>query len=78
MFFDQLNEVIKQVPAVMWTRCAFRVILHGKCRLAFYLDAFDRIVVQIKVGDLNVFCFFYSFGIDTETMILCGDFTFAG
>src|SRR4051812_41868015 len=57
----------------MRPRCTFRVILYGKCGLAFDANAFDRLIIQVHVGDLDMLCLLHCFRINTKTMVLRRD-----
>lgn len=57
----------------MRTRSGFGVVLHRKSRLTFYPDPFDTLIVEIEMGDFNMFGFSDSFRIHTKTMVLGGD-----
>ena len=49
-----VQKLGKQVVAVVWTGRCFRVILNAKCRMNFMANAFDGLVVEINMSDLNV------------------------
>ena len=54
MFFYQVDEIIKQVTAIVRTGGAFGMVLHRKCRFIFQTYAFDGFVVQIHMGYFHI------------------------
>ena len=78
MLFDQIDEVIEQVTAVVRTRRAFGVVLNRESRLICHSDAFYRIIVQVHVCNLDVFSLLNRLRINPEAMVLRGYFAFAG
>ena len=45
MVLDLMNELVKQVSAIVWTGTGLWVVLHRKNRLIFKADARNRFVV---------------------------------
>src|SRR5580700_1565487 len=75
VIFDQLDEIIEQIPAVMRSRRRFRMVLNGKGRPVLQPDSFDRLVVQVDMRDLHIGSIPYRLRINPEPMILRGDLT---
>ncbi len=63
-----VQKLRKQIVAVMWTSRCFRVILNTKGRMNLMANAFDGLVVEIHMSDLDVRR--QSGCIDCKTMIL--------
>ena len=57
----------------MRTWGVFRMILHRKRLMLFMAHAFETAVVEVNVGDFH-FSRIKTFGVDTETVVLRGDF----
>ena len=70
-----MDEVIEQIPAVVRSRRRFGVILNRKGGPVLQPDAFDRIVIQIDMRDLDVGSLPDCPGIDAEAVILRRDLT---
>lgn len=54
VLFDQGNEIIKQVAAIVRAGRAFRVVLYGEGRFVLQADTFNAIVIEVYVGDLHM------------------------
>src|SRR6476620_2523582 len=76
MLFDQIDEFIKKVAAIVWARKTFRVVLYRKGRLTFYTNPFNGVIIQVYVCNFNMRCIAYSLRIYTKAMVLCCDLTF--
>ena len=77
-FLNQLNEIVKKIPAIMGAGRRFRVILNGESWFIFYPDALYGFIIEVYMGDLQVGMFSDRIGIHAETMVLCGDFATSG
>jgi len=75
--FHHVGELGEEVVGVVGTGGGFGVILDAEERQRFVAHAFVGVVVEIDVGDFDV-AGGKGFGIDTETVILRGDFDFLG
>ena len=77
ILLDQFIKTGKKIVAVMRPRGILRVILHAKKWMLLVLQPFQRLVIQINVGDLDL-----SLGkrinIHHKIMILGGDFDLPG
>src|SRR5262249_59435163 len=51
---DLVEELPEQVVGVVWARRRFRMVLHAEHRPLAMTQAFDRLVVQVDVRDLDV------------------------
>src|SRR5579862_2239822 len=69
-FSNQLEEIIKQIPAVMWPRSRFRVILHRKRWLILHSNTLYGIIVKVQVSNLYICSLFYGLWIHPKSMIL--------
>src|SRR5258708_27526126 len=47
-------EVAEQVVRVVWPRGGFSVVLHAEQRQRLVAQAFDRLVVQVEVGQFDL------------------------
>src|SRR5690606_37133687 len=65
-------------PEIVRSGCAFRVILYGKSRFAFYFNAFYGTVIQIDVCNAEFVGSLCCFRINAKTMVLSCDLTFTG
>ena len=54
----------------MWARRGFGVILHGKGGFIFYTYPFNRIIIQVKVGDKGPFNMLLDTGTDPSAIDL--------
>ncbi len=66
-------EVVEEVVRVVRAGRGFGMILHAEDRLAAMAEAFERLVVEIDVGDVDVVVA-ERIGIDREAVIVRGDF----
>ena len=57
--------------------CGFRVVLHAEERQRFVAQAFERLVVQVNVGQLDLVGV-DGVGIDSEVVVVRRDFYLAG
>jgi hypothetical protein len=48
-----LEELLKVAPGVVWSGRGFWVVLDGENRILAVPHAFDRAVIEVKVGDLQ-------------------------
>src|SRR5215211_7004008 len=71
----QGHEIVEKIAGVVWTRRGFGVVLDAEYRMISQPESFERLVVEIDVGDLGV-CGVERFGIDGETVIVRGDLDF--
>ena len=69
----ELHEVVEEVVRIVRAGRGFGVVLHAEDRLAAVAEAFERLVVQIDVRDLDVVGV-ERIGIDREAVIVRGDF----
>ena len=61
----------------MWAGCCFRVVLHRKCRHIFQPDAFNAVIIQVKMCNFYVIVFTYCIRVNAKSMILSGDLAFS-
>ena len=71
-----MDELVKQIPTVVWTSTGLWVILHRKHGLIFKTNPRYRFVVEVLVGDGDVIHAFQRIPTDHKAVILGGDFTF--
>jgi len=66
------GKVVKEVVRVVWAWGRFGVVLDGEGFEAFGFQPFSRIVVEIQVGQFDVFTF-ERIDIDAKAVVLRGD-----
>ncbi len=71
------HKVGKQVVSVVRARASFGMILHRKNGQLPVANACDGLIIKIEVGDLDL-RFVNRAGIESEPMILTGDFDLLG
>ena len=71
LFPHQLPKLAEQIPAVVRAGGGFGVVLHAEGRQAAVADAFDRVVVQVRVRHFQVGG--QRVGRDGEAVVLRGD-----
>src|SRR5262249_7436262 len=71
-----LHKILEQVMRVMRTGRCFGVILHAEKRQRAVAQAFERVVVQIDVGQLDI-ALLERIGIDSEVVVVRGDLNLA-
>ena len=73
---DEFREFAEEVAGVVGARGGFRVVLDGEDGGVAVAEAFDGLVVEIDVGDLDVGG--EGIGVDGEAVVLAGDGDLAG
>src|SRR5579863_2484705 len=73
VFADQVDELIEEIPAVVWPRRRLGVILDGEGGSVLQPDPFYRPVIQVHMRHLHVVGLSHGFRINTKAMVLCGD-----
>src|SRR5580658_7147234 len=73
MLLHHRGELRKKVMRIVRARRGFGMILHAEKRQIPVTHAFVRVIVEVDVGDFDV-ARRQRFGIDTEPVILGGDF----
>ena len=68
----QLHEIVEQVVRIVRAGRGLGMVLHAEDRLAAMAEAFQRLVVQIDVGDFDL-AEFERIGIHREAVIVRGD-----
>ena len=76
-WLHQLHEIVEQVVRIVRTGRGLRMILHAEHGMAAMAEAFERLVVQIDVGDFELVQV-ERIGIDGESVIVRRDLHFAG
>ncbi len=74
---DHFDKAVKKVSAVVGAGAGLRMILDGKNGFLGVSEAFEGLVVEVDVGGFAA-CFFEAFKVDGKTVVLAGDFDFAG
>ena len=69
---DHLQEVAEQIERVVRAGGGLGVVLHGQDRLAAVAEAFQRLVVEVDVRELDV-VLAERVGVDGEAVVLRGD-----
>src|SRR5437867_5855802 len=69
----QLEKLFEQVIRIVRTGRSFGMVLNTECRRRPMLEAFDGVVVQIDVSNVDL-VHIQAFRIHSETMILRGNF----
>src|SRR5215831_8293210 len=72
-----LRELFEQIMRVVWPGRGFRVILHGEERHVPVAQAFQRLVVQVQVSELD-FALRQRIGVDGEVVVVRRDLDLAG
>ena len=54
VLFHQIHEIVEQVIRIVRTGRGFGVVLHAEDRVAPVAEAFQRLVVQVDVRQLDV------------------------
>src|SRR6185437_7691549 len=72
-----LHEILEQIMRIVWAGARFRVVLHAKQRQIPVPQAFERVVIQINVGEFN-FTLRKRIGIHGKVMVVRGDFNLSG
>jgi hypothetical protein len=75
---EHADELIEEVPAIMWAGGRLGVILNGKCRFIFQSDTLYRFIIKIDMGDLGIRGCPDGCRINTESMILRSDLAISG
>src|SRR5271156_4081339 len=76
-FFHHFPEVAKEVVGVVWAWARLRMVLHAEERHGAMAQAFQGVVVEVDVGELD-FALVDRFRIYREVVIVRGDLHFAG
>src|SRR5947209_18155857 len=69
----ELNEFVEQVMRIVWAGSRFRMILHAEYGVMSMSKTFERLVVQIDVGDFEL-VEVERIGVHREAMIVRSDF----